>query len=192
MGVVRGGMRSGDRLPRRRTDVVEDVVVWLLMVCGLIGVLVAVLVGWGVDAGALDRGRLEAATRTRVDAVLLVDAPVLIGEGAGATGPVYVAARWVGPDGGARSGPVPADPGSAAGSTVRIWTDRGGAVVHAPAGPVDAAFLGVACGLGLLAGIGGLLGLLWAGGRRLIDIRNADAWQREWERVGPRWSGGAG
>ena len=99
MGVVRGGTRSGDRLPRRRTDVVEDVVVWILMASGLIGALVAVLVGWSVDAGVLDRGRLESATRTRVDAVLLVDAPVLIGEGVGATGPEYVVARWVGPDG---------------------------------------------------------------------------------------------
>lgn len=177
-----------ERLRRRRTDVVEDIVAWVLLSAGLLGAVVAALVGWSVDAQALDRGRADAAVRTRISAVLLEDSPTLAGDAGGSRGPVYALARWEAQDGSTRSGHVSTTPDTPAGTDVPIWIDRSGAAVPAPTGPIDAAFLGAACGIGVLAAVGCALAVMWVGARRAIDTRNAARWEREWERVGPQWS----
>lgn len=177
----------GDRL-RRRTDLVEDVAAWVLLSAGLLGAVVAALVGWTVDAQALARGRTEALTRTPTSAVLLEDAPTPAGEAGGGRGPVYARAHWTAQDGTTRSGFVATDPGVPASASVPIWMDRSGAAVAAPTGPFEAAVLGTAGGLGALAVQWSLLALLWVGARRVVDGRNAARWEREWQRVGPQWS----
>src|SRR3954471_16713279 len=64
-----------DRLPRRRSDQVQRVVGWLLVLAGLLTVVLAVAAASGAYAGGLDRIKQDAATRTTVAGVLLDDAP---------------------------------------------------------------------------------------------------------------------
>ncbi|MBW0116583.1 hypothetical protein I4J48_15150, partial [Pseudonocardia sp. KRD-169] len=126
------GDRPSERAvrPRRRlTDVVEDLVAWMLACAGLLLLTVAVLGGIVVHAGTVERGRLESAARTSTEAVLLEDAAAAAGEYGTARGQVVVPARWLDPDGVSRTGSVTAGAGARAGAVVRIWLDRDGRVV---------------------------------------------------------------
>jgi hypothetical protein len=98
-------------------------------------------------------------------------------------------ARWTTADGTVHTGRVPVTavrPGTD--GTMRIWIDAAGALSRPPttAGQaVQAAavtFVAVA-----LAGLA-LLAAAWAGVQALVDRRNAARWEREWARVGPKWS----
>lgn len=169
---------------------------------GLLGVL-AVLVLAALPLGAVVGGRVVAtedriaayqqATRHPATAVLLADAPAdaaLAGDGLGAPR-IPVPARWSTPAGD-RVGTVPAEPGKRAGSTVPIWVDRSGRRVARPASRLDATVNAVTTGLGVP-----ILTLLAAGAaltavRRLLDRARIGAWEREWARIGPRWTQRAG
>ena len=63
------------RLPRRRTDRVEDTAAWLLASIALFVLLLAIWGGAGVHADALDQSRLQHGQRRQVEAVLLNDPP---------------------------------------------------------------------------------------------------------------------
>src|SRR3954454_1109161 len=64
-----------DRLPRRRSDQVQRVVGWLLVLAGLLTVVLAVVAASAAYDAGLDRIKHDAATRTTVVGVLLDDAP---------------------------------------------------------------------------------------------------------------------
>ena len=64
-----------ERLPRRRTDHMEDAAAWLLATIALFVLLLAIWGAAGVHADALDQSRLEHGQRTQVEAVLLNDPP---------------------------------------------------------------------------------------------------------------------
>lgn len=177
-----------DRRRRRPTDVVEDVAAWVLACTALLLLVVAVLTGLVVHAGALERGRLESATRAPAEAVLIEDAPAAGGEQGMVRGPVPVAARWLDTHGGSHTGTVTAGAGARAGAAVPVWLDRDGRVVRRPVGDVAAAVAGGLAAVGLLVGGGAVLGACWAGVRRVVGRANSARWEREWERVGPEWS----
>ena len=180
--------RSGDRGRRRFTDVVEDVVAWVLTAVGVFVLPAAFLAGSAAYGSTVERGLAERAERTPVEAVLLEDTPVVSGARGTAPSLVPVRAIWVGPDGTPRSGLVEAAPALRAGSTVTIWLDDG-RVVPRPAGEDEAVIAGgiAATGVVLLGGL--VLGGCWAGVRIATGRADAALWEQEWEQVEPEWSG---
>ena len=179
------------RLPRRATDRIEDVVAWLLTTLGLLVAVLAATTGARLHAEGAHRVDVETQERTQVQAVLLERAPTVLGDKARGARPmpVSVPARYPAPDGTERvadaqvQGPLPA------GAAVPIWIDRSGKIT-APvraAHPMASAATGAA---GVLI-VGALvLGGLWAGVRRTILRVNLARWEREWAQVEPRWTGG--
>jgi hypothetical protein len=187
VGLARGwGVRRGrgpDRMPRRPTDRVEDLAAWLLLAAGLLVLVFAGSVAAAVHREGVARARVEVVQRHQVDAELVVAPAPVSGRYRVGT------ARWTAPDGSTRTGRVPVTatrPGTD--GTLRIWVDETGSLSRPPTTPGQAAqaavvtFLAVVIvGIALLAGA-------WAGVRLLVDRSNAARWEREWARVGPRWS----
>jgi len=172
------------RLPRRRTDRLEDVAAWLLVAAGLLVLLAAVAVtGTVLDHGSA-RAAAESAERTRTGAVLLEPAPAT----PSGTAVTTVPARWTASDGRTGEARVAVRSGTPAGAVVAVWVDRSGSVVAPPSTRLDAVLSGVVSGLLVLA-VGGLaLAAAWAGVRTWAGTRNAAAWERDWARVEPVWS----
>jgi hypothetical protein len=181
--------RAGDEpFPRRRTDVVEDALAWLLGSLALLTALAAAVAGLGVHGDAMERARTEGAERTAVRAVLVADAELVARDIRWAPA-VRVAARWNGPDGTEHTGPVVVTGPAAAGSQVTVWIDRDSRPTAAPMTPGGALAAAVVSG-GLVAAAGGtVLWWAWVAVRRFAAARNAATWDREWARVEPRWSG---
>lgn len=179
--------RTGRPARRRPTDVVEDVAAWVLTSAGALLLVAAILSGSAAHADAVERGRLEHASRTTVEAVLVADAPAVTGRGS-PPGRARADAAWVAPDGTSHTGRVSAPVGARAGSTVAAWIDRDGRLVTPPLDADGAAATGVVVAVGLLLLGGPVLGLCWAGVRALTGRANAARWEREWARVGPEWS----
>jgi hypothetical protein len=170
-------------MPRRPTDRVEDLVAWLLVAAGLLTLMLAGAVAGAVHGDGVARSVTEVAQRHEVVAELVArPRPV--------SGRYQVGvARWTTADGTVHTGQVPVTavrPGTD--GTLRIWIDATGALSRPPttAGQaVQAAavtFMAVA-----LAGLA-LLAAAWAGSQALVDRCNAARWERDWARVGPKWS----
>jgi hypothetical protein len=174
-------------LPARRTDLVEDLVAWLLTSLGLLAVLGAVLVGQAAHHAAL--GRAGAVSPV----VAVVHGPA--GEHAAAPAPdqripaprTHVLVSWRGIDGieHVATAEVPPRP---AGATVTVWVDDAGRVVADPAErSAEAWAFGISAGLTVVALTWALLTLLWSAVCRVTTACNAAGWAREWARVEPRW-----
>jgi hypothetical protein len=176
------------RAGRRFTDLVEDVAAWVLTSAGALLLVAAILAGFAAYGSAAERSRVERATRTPSEAVLLEDARSVSGEQGMVRGTVAVPARWVGADGTTRTGPVTAGAAARAGATVTVWLDRDGRSVERPVDEVGAVVVGGVSAVTLLLGGGGVLAACWAGVRRLVWHANSARWEREWARVGPEWS----
>lgn len=190
---LRGWLRGllPDRNPLRRTsDRAESAIAALLLAGFLIGApLIAVACGQWASGTALRMEKTEQATRHRVTAVLLADAPSPA-QNAYYGAPLLVAARarWTAPGGITRTGEIPASPGERAGSRVTIWVNASGRRTDPPLRNSDIAaqhtivalLAPVALGLVLLAG--------WALARRALDRRRMAAWDADWQVTGPRWT----
>ena len=70
-----------------------------------------------------------------------------------------------------------------------LWVDRDGRVMPAPFTQTDAVVIGATAGIGITALGAAVLTSMWFGLRRLLDVRNSVAWDREWVQVEPVWSG---
>lgn len=176
------------RAGRRFTDLVEDGAAWLLASAGAFLLVAAFLTGSAAYGSAVERGRVERATRTATEAVLLEDAQAVTGEPGTVPALVSVAARWIGSDGAPRTGRVMAGAGTRAGSTMTVWLDRDGRAVAPPVDEAGAVVIGGGAAMALLVGGGMVLGGCWAAVRGLLWRANSARWQREWARVGPEWS----
>jgi hypothetical protein len=131
-----------ERLPRRPTDRIEDLVAWLLATLGLLSAVLAATTGVRLYGEGTDRVSIESRERTQVQAVLLEPAPsgVALAERGRQmrSVPVPVPARYTAPDGTERvadalvQGPLPA------GAGVPMWVDRAGEATTAPGHPLDA------------------------------------------------------
>jgi hypothetical protein len=175
--------RAVDRMPRRPTDRIEDLVAWLLVAAGLLALVFAGSVATAVYRDGVARSATEVVQRHEVVAELVARPVPMAGRSRIGT------VRWTAANGTVRTGRVPVTavrPGTD--GTLRIWVDAAGALSHPPTTPGQAvqaaAVTAVAValvGLALLAGV-------WAGVRVLVDRSNAARWEREWARVGPRWS----
>ncbi|MEU5097898.1 hypothetical protein [Streptomyces sp. NPDC020996] len=175
---------------RPRSYLVEG---WLLIATWILALLVAVASGVAT-AGAVERsiGRLRA-DRHAVTAVLLEDAARGTSSvDGGGSSRAWATVRWTLTHGTTRQGITVVEPGSQAGGTTRIWLDREGNLVSAPATADGARAQGAALGAGA-AVIGGSLVLLagWGVCAR-IDRRRLNRWDAEWAVVSPQWRGRTG
>jgi hypothetical protein len=174
------------RLPRRATDLIEDVVVWVLLCASLLLVAVALIAGVGAHGRVNDRIRTHTDDRTMVPATVLAQAPLVPLDPGSRIG---VEAQWVGPDGVRRTGLVPVTGATPAGAEVTVWLDRSGAAVEPPPAGVDAVAAGIFTGIAVLAVGASVLGVVWLLVRRGIDALNCRRWAREWADIGPEWTG---
>jgi len=100
-----------------------------------------------------------------------------------------VRARWTAPGGTSREGEVYAPAGARAGAAVMVWTDGLGRLEPAPVQRAD-----VAAQEALAALLAAVLAAAAVGGtgflaRRVLDRRRLAAWDADWSRTGPRWTG---
>ncbi|MBB3664832.1 hypothetical protein FB384_003783 [Prauserella sediminis] len=170
--------RSGDRWEGRL----------LAMIVVLVIAAVPAAVTWGGDvyAGRLDDAARDAAAKHQVTAVLTADAPV--SATAGYARGVRAPAQWTAPDGGERTGSVPAYRGATGGTEVTIWVDHGGEVTSAPVTQTGAIVDGVSAGVALWLLVAGAGGLGYGVFRVLLARSRQAWWDREWERAAQDWT----
>jgi len=173
---------------RRRTDKIATFLAALLLLVFVAGapLLAAAAYGWAGRVGAAEQ-RAERSWR-EVPAVLLKSVPASNSFASGLFGYSWVPARWLAPDGKARSGNIAVEVGMAAGRTVRIWVDAAGRPTNAPVTnrAVQARAATVAA-VATLALVIVLSFLAWAG-RKLLDRRRLADWELAWAIVGPKWT----
>jgi hypothetical protein len=173
---------------RRRIDKIATLLAAQLLLVFLVGapLLAIAAYGWAGRVGAAEL-RAEQSWR-EVPAVLLKSVPVPNSFGSGLFGYAWVPARWVAPNGQARSGNIPVEVGISAGRAVRIWVDAAGRPTNAPlshrAVLARAAIAAAGATLALLIV---LSFLAWAG-RKLLDRRRLADWELAWAIVGPKWT----
>ena len=172
------------RLPRRATDRVEDAVAWFLTAVGFLVVIAAVVAG-----ASMYTQQTDTAGKQVGHAVLLEDAKVIGVGDPGTVLPAPVKAMWTDRDGAQRTGVIFVKPTATAGSRVDVRIDAGGRATAASSGHVYAVVGGIVIGLLVVLCGGALIGLAWGGVRRVTGAQNARRWGREWERVGPTWTG---
>jgi len=174
---------------RRRTDKIATLVAAQLLLVFLVGapLLAIAAYGWAGRVGAAEQ-RAERSWR-EVPAVLqMKSGPSPSSFASGLFGYAWVPARWVGPNGQARSGNIAVEVGISAGRTVTIWVDAAGRPTDPPL--TDRAVQGRAATVATLATtllVITLCLLTWAG-RKLLDRRRLADWELAWAIVGPQWT----
>ncbi|GAA1193906.1 hypothetical protein LY12_001367 [Prauserella alba] len=158
------------------------------MIVVLVIAAVPAAVSWGGDvyAGRLDDAARDAAATHRVTAELTAKAPV--SATAGHAHDVRAPARWTAPDGGERTGSVPAYRGATRGTEVTIWVDHSGAVTTPPVTRTGAIVDGASAGVALWLLVAGACGLGYGAFRTLLTRSRQAWWDREWERVSQDWA----
>lgn len=171
---------------KRRADMVEA---WVVLGAWLVTVVVGVFAGLAATQSVEHGLARERAEWQRVEARLTAKAP---GKATADTSTVsgdqvWGNVRWIAPDGSRHTGQVRVASGSAAGSTVPIWSDPQGHLVTKPAtasqARLRAALIGVLVGISAAA-------VPFVGGRVLcgrLERRRMDLWDTEWSRFGPLW-----
>jgi hypothetical protein len=144
----------------------------------------------GALVAAHTSGHLHAVAREQAASRSLVTA-TLLGDAGGEDGTVRVTATWATTDGVPHAGRVAAPAGSRAGTVVRVWVDRSGAVTSAPMADGDVAadtIAAVILGPGVVLGLAGLahVGLVAA-----LDRRRLRRWAADWAEVEPLWRAGS-
>lgn len=182
--------RRLDRNPLRRpSDRVETVVLVLLAITFL---AVAPFTGQAVGAwarGMAHRDQIEQeASYRQVPAVVLKATSEALGVGGYTAFQSEAQARWTAPNGKVLTSQIPVAPGTADGTTVRVWVNHDGQLTDPPLqaskvtgqGAVAEGLSVVALGV-FLMGLGGLI-------HRALDKRRMAAWDEDWRTAGPRWT----
>ncbi|MET8950010.1 Rv1733c family protein [Streptomyces sp. NPDC004393] len=174
---------------RRRSDRLEA---WLVLGIWAFVLLAGVLGGRAV-AGVVDQALAAHRARSHAArAVLTQDAgrtsAALPGYGEGG---MWAQVSWTA-SGSPHTGLARVQPGTKSGTAVTVWTDRSGALVSRPATADQARTQAQV--VGTLAGMAAAAGVLVCGRllRGRLDRRRMEAWDREWEWVGPQWRRTAG
>lgn len=172
---------------RRRSDRVEAWVVLIAFLLVTLGGVTTAVLTW---SAAHDVAQEQRAERQRVPAVVTQHAD---GEGretfykAPNSDSTRVPVRWTAPDGTVRHGTAEVPDGSRAGTSVPVWIDSDGSQTAPPPGTAMTVFQSGLCA-GLATGTFVALVLAaQAGVRGQIDRKRADAWERAWAEVEPRW-----
>ncbi|WP_162603111.1 universal stress protein [Streptomyces sp. CS081A] len=185
-GMTRHEPSDGDGAPRVPEAFGRAALVLLLtlaLVCG------AVATGALWKAGA-DADRERAAHRHRVTATTTGPAREPSASTRYGTEPYALApATWEHPERVSRSGTVRVPPRTPPGRAVTVWVDDTGTPIRAPGDAASRSLTAVSGGVA----VAGLVGAAGAGAlllvRRTAEGRRYAAWEREWERVEPVWSG---
>jgi hypothetical protein len=132
----------------------------------------------------------QAAERSRVEAVLLEEAPAAGGGGYGDQGPVKVQARavWPVPGGVERQGIVLVRPHTAAGTAVPVWVNRDG---YLTSGPLDRSRIdssAMSVGATFLVGVPLVTWTLYALLCTALDAHRQRRWAEGWAAVEPDWA----
>ncbi|MFE3035125.1 hypothetical protein ACFXKY_26190 [Streptomyces canus] len=171
---------------RRRSDRLEA---WLVLATWTLALLGGLFAGAGAAAGMDDDLAARRAAVHTVSAVLVgkADRTATVTED-GSDETVWAKVRWTSLDGAAHTGLTRVAPGTPAGASVTVWTDRQGGLVRAPLTAAEARLQSVLTGVLVAAGTGALVfgGGYWA--RLRLDRRRLRDWEAEWARVAP--SGG--
>jgi hypothetical protein len=102
---------------------------------------------------------------------------------------VLVDARWTAPDSSVRSGLIPVDAGTPAGTPVTLWTGANGEPVEAPLRHDQVTGRAAVAGVLAVSAAITLAGIARMVLGRLLDRHRLAAWQAEWSTVGPAWTG---
>ncbi|MFJ5533839.1 hypothetical protein [Streptomyces sp. NPDC093261] len=169
---------------RRRSDRLEA---WLVLAIWAF-VLLAGVLGGRAAAGVVDQALAAHRARSHAArAVLTQDADRTPGAlSRYGDGGMWAKARWSA-SGSPHTGLVKVEPGTRAGTAVTVWTDPSGELVSLPATEDQARVQ--ARVVGTLAGMSAAAGVLVCGRllRGRLDRRRLEAWDREWEWIGPQW-----
>lgn len=174
---------------RRRSDAVEA---WGVLVTTVLLLVGGPCTGALTEAAVRERLGEHRAHTARVQGVLVRDAPDRgsSSTAGGTAASVRGTVRWEAPDGRWHTGGTQVPPGLRAGARVDVWTDERGALVAEPPSPAEAAVGAALTGL-LAAVVWGAVVVTGLAALRLhLDRERLAYWEREWARVGPRWSGG--
>lgn len=169
---------------KRGTDRVEFAARILLVLTLMLAAPLGLVAGRTLTAGLDATVHQQSHDRLQERATLLRDAAAEPATGSLQT---PTPATWLGPDGLAHVGTVPARPGARAGTSVGIWVDRSSRPVEAPlpAGEVgtQAVVAGVVTFLAVV--ILGLAVHLTVVG--VLDRRRSRDWESGWLAVQPLW-----
>ncbi|MGW5234898.1 Rv1733c family protein [Streptomyces nodosus] len=169
---------------RRPSDLLEA---WVVLATWVLVLLAGVLAGRAA-AGAVEHGLAERGARAHPVAAVLAENAAVTSRAVPeyGNGTVWAKVRWTAA-GTPHEGLVAVEPGLKAGSSVTVWTDQRGDLVSRPA---TAEQMRLQAGLvGSLVGLGTASGVLVCGWlvRGRLERQRLDAWDKEWETVGPRW-----
>jgi hypothetical protein len=176
-----------DRNPlRRATDRVETAVLAVLVAAFLISAPFAAMATGAWVHGMAQRAQLaQQASQRQVTAVVLA-APQSTVVGEALTWQAQ--ARWRAPDGREVTHQIAVPPGTPAGGTLQVWTDRTGDLTTAPlldSQVADQVLSGEVLGVIASAGVLILAGAL---ALRALNKRRMAAWDADWHATGPRWT----
>ncbi|MEQ3549488.1 hypothetical protein WIS52_03305 [Pseudonocardia nematodicida] len=178
--------RGEAELLRRRTGRWADLFSVLLGLLLVVGLATGWLIGSSVHDAVAHRGAAEAAERTAVEATVSGGVPVL--------SELHIAHQmhtvtWTAPDGEVRSAETVLPGVHDIGEGVRVWTGPGGELVSAPATGDDALTAAGAAGLLAVLCAGVVVAAGWWLVSRWTAVRIGRAWDLDWARVEPAWSG---
>lgn len=174
---------------RRRAQRLEDAGTVLLAVLLVLAAVGCWAVVTSVHGATTDRARAEARQRTATDAVLVYD---IAASGSRVSGQPYPATvRWTGHDGRPHTGTTRTELPGDAGDRVRVWTTADDRLVPAPVTAADAVAAAVVAGVLVAITAGATVLGLGAGLYRWTGRRFAQAWEEDWARVEPVWTGRA-
>lgn len=163
----------------------------LIVAVGLGTVLVPVMLTFGslTYTALIDNAARQSREWERTTAVVTEEppAPEYTSHGEQGYTSTRAVAEWRLPNGATRAGRVPVDKGTHVGARVTIWLDEGGRPVDPPSAPSEAVAAGVLVAVTGWFTFGGLLALAYYGATRVIELRRARSWEREWTRVEPEW-----
>lgn len=177
-----------DRNPlRRRIDRLETCLLAVLFIAlAAAAPFAARLASHASYQNALRARQEQLTSRHQVPAVLTIDAA----QASDYTLNSYVLtqATWTSPDGVQRSGRVPAQPGSSAGTVVTVWTDDNGYLDSPPLTLSEVASQADATAVGVVV----MAGVMFVGGaaatRQLLNRRRMAAWDADWVATEPVWN----
>jgi hypothetical protein len=185
---IRG--RRPDRNPlRRASDRAETAVLAVLVVAFLAAAPFTALASAGWELARDHQTQVtEQASWHQVPARVLRVTSAFAADGGYAALTSQAQARWTAPDGKVVTGEIPVPLGTAAGTTLRLWTTNDGHPTDPPlqdSQVSDSAYFAGTFGVVALAALLAITGLL---ARRALDRRRMAAWDAEWRAAGPRWT----
>lgn len=171
---------------RRRSDRIETVLLWCVLVAALVVIPASAAVGTGISHA------LEASAAQRRAALVQVPAHTLQGtESAVSDTPgsplSLTQVSYVDPQGVERQGLASVVIGTPAGTSMTIWLDHAGNIVTAPRSRSDSQAFGGTAGVLIAFASWLLLWGLFCLARIPLNRERARDWDADWLAVAPRW-----